>query len=118
MGGKYKVIFVGLNLEREVFIEKMNQLGVDDTEAHDIVNRSPIILKEGMGLERARRYADTIQDAGGRVVIRENGQLNDREPVDEPFVIASFNDFTMCPECGHKQPKGSVCEKCNSKMSE
>lgn len=99
-------------------MQKMARLGVDHGQADEIISRSPIILKEGLDSDAARRYADAVQDAGGRVVIKDNGRADERKLSGQPLVITPFRGFIMCHKCGHKQPKGSICEKCLSKISE
>ena len=96
----------------------MAQLGVDGIQVDEIISRTPVILKEGLEMERARRYADAIQNAGGRAVIKEDGGQDEKRIITRPLAITPFADFTMCPVCGHKQPKGEVCEKCHSKISD
>ncbi|MFC1884228.1 hypothetical protein ACFL2O_05615 [Thermodesulfobacteriota bacterium] len=112
------VVFFGLTVEREVFHERMSRMGVDPIQIDEIIKRAPIIMKDEMDSYAARRYADAVQDAGGRAVIRENGSIDEQRITGKPVAIASFEDFTMCPHCGHKQPKGNICEKCHSKMAE
>ena len=118
ISGRYRVVFLGLAVEKETFAQKMSRLGVDQERVDEIISRSPIILKEGLGLDMARRYADAVQDAGGRVVIKEDGLSDGHKVIGQPLVITPFKDFTMCPECGHKQPKGRSCEKCGAKLDE
>ena len=118
MSGKYRIVFLGLTVERAVFAEKMAQLGVDGVQGDEIINRAPVILKEGLDMERARRYADAVQNAGGRAVIKDDGVQDEQRMVTRPLAIIPFADFIMCPVCGHKQPKGEFCEKCRSKISD
>ena len=112
------VVFLGLTVEKDIFFERMSRIGADPVQVSEIIKRAPIIMKHEMDSYSARRYADAVQGAGGRVVIRENGSTDEQRSTGRPVAIASFEDFTMCPHCGHKQPKGNVCEKCHSKIAE
>jgi ribosomal protein L37E len=86
---------------------------VDTDTVEKILCEAPAVMKQGLSLADARHYADSIQGAGGRVRIEEYGVF---EPANENGVqnmgIKSMRDFTMCPECGHKQVKSALCVKC------
>jgi ribosomal protein L32 len=89
----YRVLLLGRIEEKQDFEEKMEKLGF-----------SP--------LGEAREYAEAIQEAGGRVNIQEDGVSEEFNRLHPPIEIRSLQDFTMCPECGHRQIKAQACEKC------
>jgi hypothetical protein len=113
MAKKYRVIFQGLiEKNKEVFEAGMLRLGASAEIVAKMFEKTPVILKGDLTLGDARRYADAVQDAGGRVTIREHGYFEESERMNGAVSIAPFNEFTMCPECGLKQPKGEACERC------
>lgn len=116
MTKKYRVLFHRLIRDKELFRARMVRLGVPAETVEKIVQKAPVILKEDMTLGSARRYADAVQEAGGRVTIQEYGNFEGSGRINRPVSIASFRDFTMCPECGFKQPKVEICVKCGFKL--
>jgi ribosomal protein L32 len=108
----YRVIFLGLNESIDNFMQGMSRLGVSSDMVNKMMGKAPVILKEQMTLEYARRYAEAIQYAGGRVRIQENGLLNATEKAHRSFNIPTLENFIMCPQCGYKQLKSRLCERC------
>ncbi|MBW1705791.1 MAG: hypothetical protein JRJ86_11585 [Deltaproteobacteria bacterium] len=90
----------------------MLRLGAPAEIVAKMFEKAPVILKGGLTLGGARRYADAVQDAGGRVIIQEHGHFEESGRLSASISIAPFQEFTMCPECGLKQPKGEACERC------
>ena len=85
----------------------MRRLGAPSEKVLSMLARAPIILKGGMGAHVAERYAAAVRAAGGRVTVQQYDETGE-----EPVLIASFEDFTVCPECGLKQQKGISCPRC------
>jgi hypothetical protein len=113
MAKKYRVIFHGLlKKNREAFEAGMLRLGAPAETVSKMFEKPPVILKGDLTLGYARRYADAVQDAGGRVTIQEHGDFEESGRANAAVSIAPFNEFTMCPECGLKQPKGEACKRC------
>ncbi len=108
----YRVIFLGLNESIDIFMQGMSRLGVSPDMVDKMIDKAPVILKEEMTLEYARRYAEAIQYAGGKVRIQENGMLNPTGKTTRSFNIPTLENFIMCPECGYKQLKSKLCERC------
>lgn len=81
-----------------------------------MIRKAPLILKQDLTLEAARQYADSVLQAGGRVTIQEHGCVEESRRIDRSIQIASFEDFTMCPQCGFKQTKGEICVKCGFRL--
>ncbi len=77
-----------------------------------MIEKAPVILKGDMTLGYARQYADAVQHAGGRVNIQEHGIFEEQNLSNRSFDIKLLDDFTMCPECGHKQLKAEECVRC------
>ncbi|MFC1532866.1 hypothetical protein ACFL7M_05835 [Thermodesulfobacteriota bacterium] len=112
MNKKYRVVFLGLLKTGDFFKDGMSRLGVSHTTAEQIIKKAPVTLKEGMTLGNARRYADAVQDVGGRVNIREHGLFKDTLEEVRPLNIEPLENFTMCPQCGHKHLLTENCAKC------
>jgi hypothetical protein len=110
MAKRYRVIFYGLSGNKEQFKDRMVNLNARPDLVDKIINRAPVILKEGLSLEISMRYASAVQRAGGKVEIQEYEQH--KNPVARKISVAPFNDFTMCPECGKKQLKRQSCIRC------
>lgn len=105
----YKVILLGLLEKRESFKKNMSMLGVYPEVMEEIINKVPVILKEGKSFEYLKRYAKAISDAGGRVDIRSYEIENSDDDI---INIEPLKNFTVCPQCGYKQLKKNACEKC------
>ena len=118
MNKKYRVLFHGLIEDKTVFKTKMTRLGAPSGTVDRIIREAPIILKRDLTLGGARQYADVVQDAGGIVTIQENGYFEESKSIDSSNSFVSFKDITMCPECGFKQPKGEICERCGFKLKD
>jgi hypothetical protein len=112
MSKRYFVIFSGLDKQEEYFREGMSRLGVSSDNVERIIHKAPVILKAGMQLAQAKRYATAVQEAGGRVGIREYELTGDKEGDESLFYIEPMENFIMCPQCGHKQLKRADCVKC------
>ena len=113
MAKKYRVVFHGLiKRDREAFEAGMLRLGAQAEIVAKMFEKIPVILRGDLNLGDARKYADAVQDAGGRVTIQENGYFEESRDMNASVSIAPFNEFTMCPECGLKQQKGEICERC------
>ncbi len=112
MNKKYRVLFHGLVGDEESFKARMIDLGAPPETVDRMLGKAPVILKEDLPPATARRYADAVQAAGGRVTIQECGYFVEPIHNRSKVSIASFEAFTMCPECGFKQQKGKACVKC------
>ena len=71
-----------------------------------------------MSLGYAKKYADAIQNAGGRVKIQNHGLFNETVKGDRSLNIKPLENFVMCPQCGHKQLKTEACVKCAFVLNE
>jgi len=119
MEKRYKVVFLGLVKAEDYFKEGMSRLGMSPTEIERIIIEAPVILKEDMTISIARRYADDIMQAGGKVNIEEHVSLeDDAEKKIGSLKIEPLESFTMCPQCGHKQLKAEQCVKCGLMLSD
>ena len=109
---KYRVVFLGLAHGMEDFTAGMITLGVRVSMVEEMVRKAPVVLKAGMSLAQARTYAEAVQLAGGKVNIQDDGRVEVPSRSRRTAEIKPFEYFTMCPECGHKQPRGEACVKC------
>ena len=112
MNKRYKVVFYGLHKAEDYFKERMLGLGVPSSTAEIIIQKTPVILKDGMSHGKAWRYAEAIRHAGGRVNIQKQGFYEEAREEGGSLTIEPLENFTMCPQCGHKQLKTEPCEKC------
>lgn len=112
---KHRVVFQGLIQDREEFKSRMVELGAPADVVDYMVRKAPVILRTDLTLGAARRYADAVQEAGGRVTIQEDGYFEKSKRLN-PMSIRSFRDFTRCPQCGFKQEKHDRCIKCGAKL--
>ena len=117
MEKKYLVVFRGIQGDEERFRDHMARLGVPGETLGELIRRAPVVIKRDVTLREARRYADAVQDCGGRVTIQENGYTRDTRRMNAAVTVASFEEFTMCPECGLKQARSGVCAKCGSPLA-
>ena len=108
----YRVVLLGRMEEKQDFEEKMEKLGFSTESVRDLIEKAPSALKTGLLLGEAREYAEVVQEAGGKVNIQEDGISEELTRVHPPIEIRSLQDFTMCPECGHRQIKAEACVKC------
>ena len=109
---KYRIIFLGLLQSLQCFKERMSTFGIPSTTVEQIVQKAPVVLKAELTLADARQYAEAVQLAGGKVNIQEQGLFEEPDRPSKSVEIKPFEYFTMCPECGYKQPKGEACVKC------
>jgi len=108
----YRVVLLGRMEEKQDFEEKMEKLGFSSGSVQDLIEKAPSALKAGLPLGEAREYAEAVQEAGGKVNIQEDGVSEESNRLHPSIEIRSLKDFTMCPECGHRQIKADVCVKC------
>ena len=113
MSKTYLVLFQGLTEQEDSFKNRMLSIGVSSETAETIVRKAPVILKSGMSAEKVKQYATAFREAGARVTIMQEHRDSEESSMGSPSIsIPTFGDFTMCPECGMKQPRGKSCERC------
>jgi hypothetical protein len=115
---KYLVVFHGLSGSPDLFRRRMRGFGAPAHAIERMMEEAPLILKRGLQLEYARRYADAITQAGGLVTVAEHRHPNPVANRAHDVSIASFGSFTMCPRCGFKQLKKPVCDRCGFRFNE
>lgn len=108
----YRVMFLGLRNGEDQFRKKMAGVGVSSDMVQGMIQKAPMIMKEWLHLRDARSLAESIQEAGGRVTIQEQGVFGESKRFDKQVEIAPFEDFILCPECGFIQRKAGACAKC------
>jgi hypothetical protein len=116
MDKKYRILFHGLIGDEQAFKARMRRLGALPETVDTMITKAPVILKKGLTSRDARRYADAVLEAGGRVTIQEDGCVEASVRTKPQVRIAPFEDITLCPECGLKQPKGKTCPKCGTRL--
>lgn len=108
----YRVVLLGRLEEKQDFEEKMVKLGFPTAAVRELIAQTPSALKAKLPLGKAREFAEAVQEAGGKVSIQEDGVSEESSRPRPPVEIRSLQDFTMCPECGHRQIKAEACVKC------
>lgn len=108
----YRVVLLGSFEEKQDFEKKMEKLGFAPGQLRNLMAEAPSALKVGLPLGEAREYAEAVQEAGGKVNILEDGVSEGNRRQRSPMEVRSLKDFTMCPECGHRQIKAEACVKC------
>lgn len=68
---KYRVLFLGLSSNKEAFKLRMIRLGAPPETVDRMIDKAPVILKEGLSSKNSRLYADAVQKAGGIIEILE-----------------------------------------------
>ena len=113
MSKTYLVLFQGLTETKDSFKDRLLSLGVSSETAETILRKAPVILKSGMTAEKSKKYATAFREAGAKVAIMQEFGDSEESNMGNPSIsIPAFDDFTMCPECGMKQPRGKSCERC------
>mgnify|MGYP001814376803 CR=1 FL=1 len=108
MNDRYQIIFLGLEKPKEHFYRIMTRLGVTRSMIDKIIGSAPVILKQDLELEQAKNYASAIVDAGGKIKVQSYSPCS----TFSHQVIPPLANFTMCPQCGHKQLKAKNCIRC------
>jgi hypothetical protein len=114
MEKSYRVIFEELLQNRDDFERNIAGSGLNHEQIELIFEKAPVVLKAGLSLKEARKYAEAFQTAGAKIQIQENGVL-DAEAVRKQrvgFEIKPLQDFALCSQCGHKQLKARTCQRC------
>jgi hypothetical protein len=109
------LILLGLVETPEVVSQRVIRLGLLSDDIERMAARAPFTFKRGLTLKEAREWADAFQSAGARVTVREEGTVIDRRRGRKPL-IQPLESFTMCPQCGHMQPKAETCTRCGSPL--
>jgi hypothetical protein len=117
MDKSYKVIFASLLKEAGYFKGRMLKLGVSENVSEGLIKKAPVILKQGLSLKDARKYADAVFHAGGKVTIQVERSNKANPEKNTVSSIVSLKNFTMCPQCGYKQLKTGTCIKCGLKFN-
>ena len=119
MAKAYSVVFDGLNVPKSDFYMVMDKLGVNENEINYLNQPLPVVIKDGVSLKEARYYADVIMAAGGRVNIIEAWEIKATHAENShntTTIPSTFADFIVCPECGFKQYKNTLCIRCDYKF--
>jgi hypothetical protein len=114
---KYRVVFFGVALNPQTFKQNMARLGVTASTLDKYMEKAPVVLRRDLTLADARRYAETIMNAGGLVHIQETGQFPDTKSPTQKTDTSIPEDFVMCPNCGFKQKRVNYCVRCGFDLS-
>ncbi len=117
MNKKYRVVLLGTMVEKEAFVQNMSKLGVSRPVVDRYIQKAPVVVKRNLALPYARKYADTIINAGGIVNIQETGEFPQTNPNSDRDDIPLAKDFVLCPNCGFKQHKGDLCLRCGFNLN-
>lgn len=111
MNKSYRVVFLGLSQKEEYFKSQVSLLGVSPETVDAMIKKAPVVLKESKSLEYAKKYAAAVTRAGGKTSISLFNAI-DKEHAD-CINIPAMSSFTQCPQCGHRQSKKELCERCS-----
>jgi hypothetical protein len=114
----YRVVFQGLLTRETTFRESMERLGVESETVDRMLSTAPVPIKQGLTLREARVYAEAVQEAGGRVCIREHGEVVEGENAPTAPPVRPLKSFTRCPECGLKQEWAATCARCGCRLGQ
>ncbi len=109
----FYLVLLSLIETPDVFSQRMTRLGFFLEDTDHMAARAPFTFKRGLTLKEARELADALQFAGARVAVREEGVVVDHRSRRKGLILP-LESFTMCPQCGHKQPKAEACTRCGS----
>lgn len=113
---RYRIIFCGIQGDAGTFEQRLVQLGVSRETLQPMVEKAPLEVKRGLTQPEADFYARKLQEAGGRVSVQEYRVREQRDTARKIPTVASFDHFTLCPECGLKQTKGPFCVRCGFQL--
>ena len=71
---KYRLLFTGLIDDRDIFREKMAQKGVKHSLVDQMLSEAPVIIKQNLTLESARKYVDILSEMGPALLFWINSQ--------------------------------------------
>lgn len=142
----YKVIFLGLSVigpeeETRLIGGLQKRFNLSPERAESLLQRVPIVVKKGLTVEEAQRYAKVFEEIGGRAKLEEEKEPiptleitrgfepeHEPEPRAEPgprpepkppFAYRSapekkafIKGMVTCPQCGFEQPETDECIKC------
>ena len=115
MEKKYRLVLKQLMTDDQIFARRLAEVGVQKDIVVKMIERIPVIVKTGLSLGEARMYAETLQRAGGRVIIQETERIQ-ASPKTNNSSIIPLKAFVLCPRCGMKQPGGIHCVRCGSRI--
>jgi len=116
MDKRYKVILLSLLKDGDYFKDQMSLMGVSGAACEELIKKAPIIMKKDLSLQDARKYADAVYQAGGKVAIKDYETPGDNSLNNSLFNMVSLKNFIMCPQCGYKQVKTGTCIRCGFLM--
>lgn len=107
---RYQLLFRGVAGDRDSFKAKMVQKGVREFLVEQMLIRAPVIIKQNLSMELARKYADSLARMGARVTILD--QASPGKDVAAGSVPTPMSGFAPCPHCGLIQSQNDVCPRC------
>ncbi|RLB84575.1 MAG: hypothetical protein DRH15_04570 [Deltaproteobacteria bacterium] len=107
---KYRLLFSGLIGDVVIFKEKMARKGVKQALVEQMLKEAPIIIKQNLTLEAARKYADSLSEMGARITILD--QLPQDSSERRNKAPTPMSHFVLCPRCGLVQQGNHVCARC------
>ncbi|MFZ0447611.1 MAG: hypothetical protein WAL98_00080 [Desulfatiglandaceae bacterium] len=113
---RYRIIFCGIHGDESAFELRLIRMGVSMEALQPMIEKAPLVVKRGLTRPEANRYARKLQEAGGLVSIEEYKDHEQRDRDRKTMAVASFDRFTLCPECGLKQTKGHFCVRCGFRL--
>ncbi len=107
---KYQLLFGGLLGDEKRFRNMMARRGVKHSLVDQMLREAPVIVKQNLSLETARKYADALSAMGAKVtILDQDPQENQKESSNK---VTPMSSFLPCPRCGLVQPETDVCPRC------
>lgn len=116
MAGKmYQLLFAGLLGEEKKFREMMHVMGVRPSLVDQMLREAPIIVKQNLSLQSARKYAELMSAMGAKITILDQfPQSGDEQETEPPSPMSSF---VPCPQCGLVQSNDDICPRCGFRLT-
>ena len=127
---QYRLVFKGEILPGhepdEVRQKLLGMLRMGPEKAERVFSGRPIVIKKGLDADQAQRYRRKLASMG--IGIRVEAQVTEPPPPPPPTVLVDAAEPMVepaaapaveemdCPECGHHQPKRTLCLNCGCDM--
>ena len=112
----YQLLFAGLLGEEKKFREMMYLKGVRPSLVDQMLQEAPIIVKQNLSLQAARKYAELLSAMGAKITILNQVPKGEdgKEDTGRP---APMSSFVLCPQCGLVQSNGNICPRCGFRLT-
>ncbi|GEM_PF-3197781 len=113
---KYQLVFMGLWSDERRFREMMSLRGVKPSLIDQMLREAPIIVKQNLSMQSARKYAETLSAMGARVTILD--QTPPEKERNGGSGLTPMSSFVPCPQCGLVQSGSDTCPRCGFRLAD